>query len=531
MWHKKCCKNTIIKQCDLPYTITKSGCYKLCGNLVFSPKEDSIAAITIASNNVDLDFSCFSLSQDVNSLTSDNNGVSILSDIENVRIHSGLISGMSASSIKGSDGLNNLTVENMSLQGLLSGSRLSVETVSAGISVVASQQNHSTVIKVDNVSVFDFNVSNRTIPDQGCFGFNFVYCDNINVLNSRVYDMTFTGLVLSVLPPVGAIVGYYFYTCSNIVVDSCLIENCSSLAQDQNGLAVSDVQGFIFTFGSSLIKVNNCTVSNLLGTRRSTGFLVATNTTDVVFTNNNVKKNLLVNPDAPGSQSRFGYEFIAAFGTPSKILVKNCHAYNGQNGFVFNGAQDVLVQECTAIAYDNKSSTTLSNGFTIRGTAKNITIEDCIADGYQGSQSTAPGVLLPSNGIGFHIRPTGSAIAAPGLAINCRRNKAFRCNGGIVTQVGINNGDCVIDSNEVAFNTIIGIENTTFPLPINPPLTKDLIIRNLAYSNGILVTPSYPMGSQYAINTGNVINQVLIQGSQSATFPSGSNLSNYDLRP
>ena len=61
-----------IRQCDLPYTITEPGCYRLCEDLLFNPSMPSVpppnpvavqAAITIKASNVQLDFGCHKLSQ------------------------------------------------------------------------------------------------------------------------------------------------------------------------------------------------------------------------------------------------------------------------------------------------------------------------------------------------------------------------------------------------------------------------------------------------------------------------------------
>lgn len=57
-----------IHHCDLPLTICKPGCYKLSENLRYKPLEPNTNAITIEASDVILDFDCYRLYQDSDSI-------------------------------------------------------------------------------------------------------------------------------------------------------------------------------------------------------------------------------------------------------------------------------------------------------------------------------------------------------------------------------------------------------------------------------------------------------------------------------
>lgn len=551
--HSTCHKDSCIKKISPKkflsgkgYVIDKPGLYRLCCDVTFSPAANGISAITINANDVDLSLAGFTLSQSVASMTADNFGVLIVKNAKNVNIHDGNIVGFSASSIKGQEGLTNINISNMDLQGSAPiGARLVTEAGAAGIYLAGTLESINSIVKITNVLVHDFLANSLVIADQSVRGIWLVFTNDVTIADNRVYNMNFTGAATQVFPPVSGVYGYSFLSGSNYSLLRNVAEDfVSNGPNDSDGLVTSDAIGFLSTGTLFDAPANNFvtkqnTVSGLRGTRRAIGFEIAIDVHDYVVEDNVAQNNLLFDINALGIQSRYGIEVLGApgVGVPSRITMKNNKVLDMHNGISISSASDVLVQFCTVVASDITDSTANIFGIRISGNdiSRNVTVEDSIIQGFQGAQSTAPDVLLPTNGVGISVIAL-STTPGDSLGINIRKNKVIRCNGGIVLRSGQVNGDTIVDSNEVAFNTIIGIENTASPTPTVPPLTKDLIIRNLAYNNGVLITPQYPQGSQYAINTGNTVNQVLFQTNQASQFPpfaanNASLMSNYDLRP
>jgi hypothetical protein len=499
--------------------ITRSGNYKLCKNSEFDPIGNNDSAIIIAVSDVNIDFCGFKLSQNPTSTTADNVGIKVNDNLQNIHIFGGTIQGFSSTSIKAGSGITNLTIDHMNLQGLATGARLMSGLVTSGISVQASAEYPSTKVVIRNVLVHDFLVNSTTVQDQQVRAIALQNVKDVDITDVRAYNLKSTALVnAGAFPPITGVYGLSVLNSQNVNLTRCNVEDSSCTPPNQGGNVVGDIYGFIvegFVLGGDLpvknLKMIDCHVSDLSGTRRALGVVYAQQVSQVHVEKFTVQNVALLDETAP-AQSRYAVELIGVggLGTPEKFTFTDCHFQDVPNGFGINGANDVLIQKSTIIGR-NEEDSSFTNGIRLQQSffgalGSNIVVEDGVISRFKGSN---PGNTLPSNGVG----------------INVVSEATIRSN---------DQGHNVVDQNEIAFNDIIGLVNTASGAT-EPPLTKDLITRNIAYNNGILTTPQYPGGSQYAINTGNNTNQVLFQTNQASAFPSysgnASPLSNFDLQP
>ncbi|MCE5293181.1 MAG: hypothetical protein LLF94_01030, partial [Chlamydiales bacterium] len=271
------------------FTITESGAYKLCSDIVFTPAANGENAITVdvGVTNVNIDFGNYTLSMNPSSQAADNNGILIQSNCENIVIHGGTITGFSASSIRGYTGLNTIIVNDMILEGIPSGNRLINETVVSGVNLGAIVQNtasNSPVetppsynISLNNLIIRGFLLNNLTIAEQCAWGVSLWYCNDILLNHVDVSQITMSGLVQNSLTTAQ---GFAFQFCTNSISRFCSSKAIVSLSPNFNGLVVGDAVGSVY-LKCARCENYDCSYANNLGTRRSGG-LVFVGTNDFV---------------------------------------------------------------------------------------------------------------------------------------------------------------------------------------------------------------------------------------------------------
>lgn len=520
---KKCCHKT---QCvnfitSVPYEISAPGYYRLVCDLVFSPTDDGTNAITVDEDltDVTIDFAQFALSMDPAATTADNNGILISEGCQNIVIHDGTIEGFSASQIRGYDSLDTIEVKNMILKGIpasIGGSRMVDETVAAGVNFGPIAEDPTAAaptpgtpisnnIKLTNLEINDFLLDNTDIADQALWGVALFYCNDIEITGVNVSQLTNNGSVVNLN---GNTLGFGINFCTNAICRFCTGNDITSKSPNNPvaGGVVGDAGG-AFYIACQRVQNYDCSYSNNVGTRRGGG-LVWVGTSDYVAQRCVADSNIVVDQTATGVMSHFGFEAVGGFGPFDfcrRGVIKDCHVLNMPTAFIANGAIDAVFEDCTALAGNLvANSTILTEGFEAAA-ADGVTFKNCIASGF-----TVPN---PTNRGGIRIVSACNNINILG----CKSTKGAV---GIFVAAGCTN--VVADSNEVAFNTEFGIQDTT------PTQTHNLYIRNVAFANP----------TNYAVNTANA-NFAVVQSSQAANFPPytqtipnmPSPLSNFDIRP
>ncbi len=519
MAHKCSCKKEcekdvhIITKEKLPYTICKSGTYKVCGDLKYSPKHDGSSAITVKEGVTDvvIDFAGYTLKMSSQSTTADNFGILLKANVSNVVIQNGTIKGFSASQIRGYNNLDTIVIRNMVLEGILQangGQRMVNEVISSGVNIGPIDETQDFVphpelvsnnITISNVTVNGFFLNNLNIADQILWGICMFNCNNVNLDHVNVSKLTNNGLIENAN---GETLAFGFYISTNCISRFCTGNDITSLTPNFQGLVTGDAAGVNYLL-CDRVENYDCSYNNNVGTRRGGG-LTWVGTTNFVAERCVADSNIIVDQTAPGRQSHYGIEVVGNIG-PFPIcqrgVVKNCQVLNMPTAFVAINALDVIFENCNAVAGNLATvSTVLTEGFQASG-GDGITFKNCIATGFV--------VPNPSTQGGFRISSANNVNI-----VGCKSTK---------NSIGIrvNNGstNVVADSNELSFNTEYGILDNT------PVQTPNLYIRNVAYSNPV----------NYQVATSNP-NFKVVQSNQAAAFPTytavnASPLSNFDIQP
>jgi hypothetical protein len=358
-----------------------------------------------------------------------------------------------------------------------------------------------------------------------------------DVTDFRAYNLHSTALVnAAAFPPITGVYGISILNSQNVNLTRCNVEDSTCLPPDQDGFTVGDIYGALlegFVLAGDLptknIKMVDCHMSDLIGTRRALGIVGAQQVSQVHVEGLTMQNVSLLDETVPAA-SRAAVELIGVggLGTPEKFTFTKCDIQDVPIGFSILGAKDIVIQKTNIVGLNTEESLNRVGirlqQFFFGSLGSNIVVEDCVITRFK-SPNPDDG-RLPFAGTGINVRSEENQV----YGVNLRRKKATLCSVGILLRSN-DVGHNVVDQNELAFNDVVGLLNTSFDAT-EPPLTKDLISRNLAYHNGSLVTPQYPGGSQYAINTGNGVNQVLFQANQMSPFPNTeSTLSNLDLQP
>ena len=468
---------------------------------------------------VTIDFAQYTLSMDPTATTADNNGILINEGCRNVVINSGTIEGFSASQIRGYDSLDTILVKDMILKGIPGsngGSRMVNETVAAGVNFGPVTEDPtaplptpgtaiSNNILLTNLEINDFFVDTTDIDDQALWGVALFSCNNIEITNVHVSELTNNGSVVNLN---GNTEGFGVNFSTNVLCRFCTGNDITSNSPDNPdvGGVVGDAVGMIYV-ACERVQNYDCSYSNNVGTRRGGG-LTWVGTSDYVAERCVADSNIVMDPTATGVMSHFGFEAVGdffVFDVCQRGLIKDCHVLNMPTAFIADGAADVVFEDCTAIAGNLvANSAILTEGFEAVD-ADGVTFKNCIASGFTVPNPTTRG---------------GIRIVAPANNINILGCKSTRGAIGIYVADGCPN--VVADSNEVAFNTEFGIQDKT------PTQTPNLYIRNVAFANS----------TNYSVNTANA-NFAVVQTSQSANFPPynqttpnmPSPLSNFDIQP
>ncbi len=495
---------------ELPYEISAPGYYKLACDLVFDPSDDGENAITVTEgvNDVTIDFAFHTVSMAEESTANDNNGILLSSGCQNVRIMDGTITGFSASQIRGYDSLNTVDVRNMFLIGTTS--RMINETISSGINLGAvledpqafepQQEAISNNIVLKDVTIRSINLENQDIADQYAWGVALFYCNNIELENVLVSDITHTGLVD--YNAAGYVVGFGMNFCSNSISRFCTGRDLSNLSPDFEDEVVGDAVGGIYTFCNHVANYD-CTYSRNLGTRRGGGLVWFAGTTDFIAERCVADSNHIVDETAPAAQSHYGFETVGIIARNQRGAIIDCHVFNQPTAFAALLSDDIIYENCTAIAGNIQASPTiLPAGFRAYSTANGVTYKNCVATGF----------LLPTPSTESGFRFTSGA-----QNINILNCKSTKNGNGIYVANGVTR--VVADSNELEYNTVSGLQDAT------PSQTHNLYVRNVAFANG----------TNYIVNTANP-NFKVVQANQAAGYPlytaaTASPLSNFDLQP
>ncbi len=495
---------------ELPYEIATPGYYKLACDLVFSPSDDGQNAITVAEgvSDVTIDFAFHTLSMEEESTASDNNGILLSSGCQNLRIMDGTITGFSASQIRGYESLNTIEVRNMFLIGTTS--RMIEETISSGINLGAisedpqafspQQSEISSNILLKDITIRGINLDNQDIADQYGWGVALFYCNNIELDNVLVSEITHTGLIDDNVA--GSVVGFGMNFCSNSISRFCSGRDLSNLSANFEGSVVGDATGATYTMCDNVANYD-CTYSRNLGTRRGGGLTWFAGTSNFIAERCVADSNHLVDETAPGVQSHYGFEAVGIVARTQRGYIVDCHVYNQPIAFAALDSDNIIFENCTAIAGNiQANSSILPAGFRAYSGASGVTFKNCIATGFL--------LPTPSTEAGFRL-------SSGALNINILSCKSTKNGNGIYVANGVTK--VVADSNELEYNITSGLQDAT------PSQTHNLYVRNVAFANG----------TNYIVNTANP-NFKIVQANQAAGFPlytaaNASPLSNFDLQP
>lgn len=501
------CVNYIL---EVPYEISAPGYYKLACDLVFDTTEDGVSAITVNEEvtDVTIDFAFHTLRMSDESTANDNNGILLSSGCQNVVIMDGTITGFSASQIRGYDSLSTIEVRNMFLIGTTS--RMINETISSGINLgavlenpqdsVPQQQEISNNILLKDITISSINLENQNIVNQYGWGVALFYCNNIELENVHVSDITHTGLVDN--NAAGYVVGFGMNFCSNSISRFCIGRDLSNLSANFQGAVVGDAIGGLYTFCNHVANYD-CTYSRNLGTRRGGGLTWFAGTADFIAERCVADSNRIVDETAPAAQSHYGFETVGIIARTKRGFINDCHVFNQPIAFAALLCDDIIFENCTAIAGNIQANPVfLPAGFRAYSTANGVTFKNCVATGF----------LLPTPSTEGGFRFTSGA-----QNINVLNCKSTKNGNGIYVANGVTR--VVADSNELEYNTVSGLQDAT------PSQTKNLYVRNVAFANG----------TNYIVNTANP-NFKVVQANQSAGYPlytaaNASPLSNFDLQP
>lgn len=497
---------------ELSYKVRRSGIYKFRKNLTFKPRTNGSSAIEIESGveNVILDLRGHTLSMDSCNNTADNFGILINANCRNILIRNGTIQGFSASQIRGYTNLNQIKVQNVILNGITDsagGQRLFNETTSSGVNfgpVLEIQDfqpdpfSINNEIVLENVQVNDSYLADMNLPDLSLWGICLYNCNNVVLNDVNVNRITNDGLMQQANVET---VGFGLYQCTNVISRNCITNDVTSFTPNYQGLVTGDAVGFIY-LNCNRTENYNCTFNNCVGTRRGGG-LTWLGSSNFLAENCSADNNYVLDSAAPGVQSHYGFEVIGDFGPfsiPQNGVIKNCEVLNMPTAFISNSGENIVFENCTAIAGNLVDSPNIETAGFECAFSDGVAFLNCTAIGFETSGPTING--------GFLV----------GISINVTIKECFASKNSIGISVVFGVSNLEADSNELTQNSIFGIYDDT------PVQTPNLYIRNVAYANG----------TNYSVNTSNP-NFAVVQTNQGSGFPlyndpNASPLSNYDLQ-
>lgn len=526
-----CDKNVVvINQSDLPYLISRPGRYCLSQTSTWAPTADGtcadpVAAITIASNNVDLNLNNYTLSQVIggNGLPARSFavGVKINSGLNNIRIHDGTIQNIGSVGIYGlvtpGSSLNNIIIENVRL--LSCGTNSGVAGTFDNCESPAALNNAGGIVLAGSISGFPpiasslvNNITLRNVTTRNCgqldhasnagasiAAANKVLVENCQFLDTGKDDATFV---------LNQAQGLNVYLVNDITVS-----NSNFLGVVGFG---SFINGAIFELSSD-ITVTNCVASGVILRGIANGSAGVFNTVDATgfkFAEND--RNVVVRNCTA--------ESILCTATPSAGLVVNA------NGFETHLNNNILFENCVAQDVVQQSAGG-SFGFLLG--CNNGTFNNCVAKSIStntaGIESGSAGIALrnfsPWNF--FFVAPavqTGNVLdhclaenvgnaavslaAQAGLILDNQdnsiiKNSISRGNQGTGIAVACTNNpclgqNCIVQKNKVSENTLFGILDVT-GLTAN----KNVYVKNEASANGATpLTTNYfglPLGTPFSL--------------------------------
>lgn len=378
-----------VKQCDLKqdvtsgnamYTINLPGRYYIASDLNFTPSNNSVIGIKVATSNVILDLNSKTLNHISNGQTSFNL-IQIEPGISNITITNGKLVSDSEILTTGGTGIflnknsiqgaNNIELSNLSISKFSNGAILEENT----------QSKVSNGLTVSNISISEINGNSTTTSSALAL---------TNRTNITIQNSTFNNNNQSLSS--GTIKTIYLNGCSNIKLSNCDVSyntgNTSLYAYDFEGCrnielsycssstnsSLTDIRGYFFIADYD-VKVNNCETKNLWGNSIAYGFYILNGsiaTGRITFSNcivAGLNSNGFINGYIFNGTSNNGASFY-------QCQALNNSASGESIGFLNNGS-NCYYKDC--ISQNNISINGSSYGFESSGNKIRNRFEDCLA--------------------------------------------------------------------------------------------------------------------------------------------------------
>ncbi|HBO38231.1 MAG TPA: right-handed parallel beta-helix repeat-containing protein [Pasteurellaceae bacterium] len=485
--------------------ITQAGYYQLAENINWDATHANSRAITIACDNVTIDFAGFTLHQTntleplintqpyrgfANTVISGNIGV-WAENHQGITIKNGNISNIQGVGIClkncSSIDLSDLNVRNCGRNGAIDTSFL---YRNGGIFVIGTNaKKPNDIIWASNIRMMNCICSHNSseLDFIVTLGSLIQNCENI-----EIKDCIFNSTNNTSSKPSGVqfnVVGIDFVMCRNV-----LVENCEA----HNNTSGGEVAGF-FAWGENYRFVN-CRAHNnyTLAGHYACGFNISTTThLEMIHceANNNYNANPSASSDLIPDFSACGFRLGRSV---NHATIKYCHAKGNYNissnapiaGFILNSTQNIIVQDCTAT--ENYSVTgksknkTLIAGFIASATlpnnkteryceGKNNTFINCIAH-----ENTIHHVLIHHQSfphINSQIEINNDQITSAGFILENQENTKIIASHILANKgAGIwlrNSVNSVIEKNHIISNGYNSIYDETHANSFN-----NLIINN-----------------------------------------------------
>lgn len=498
-------------------TITQAGYYQLAENISWNAPNANARAITIACDNVTIDFAGFTLSQ-INTLealtnTQTNRGFKNTVISGNVGVWAENYQGIT---IKNGNVLNiqgvgiclrnckyvdllDLNVRNCGKNGVVDTSFL---YRNGGIFVMGTSSiNPDEIIWSSDIRMINCVCSNNTseLDFVVTLGSLVQNCENI-----EVKDCIFNATNNTSPEPSGVqfnVVGIDFVMCRNV-----LVENCEAHDNTSGG----EPAGF-FAWGENYKFVNCRAHRNFTLTgHRACGFNIST-TAHLEMINCEANGNYNANPQAASDSmldfTACGFRLGRAI---NRALIKNCHATGnysvGKNapvaGFMLNSAQHVIIQDCSAIA--NRSASGNQGGKAFAAGFMASTTQPCNSgQGYWGGNNNSfINCIADGNTVNrepmHHHKPfpqidaleivNGDEMTGAGFILeNQEATKIIASHALNNNGIGIwlrNSHASLIEDNYIIANSRVAIYEENNETKLNSHLKGNLIINNKIRMNG-----------------------------------------------
>lgn len=386
-----------IKQADLKsnstmYKISLPGRYYIASDLLFNQTSNNAIGIEIAASNVILDLNSKTLTHDSSSgaytgfkLIQINQGTS------NVTITNGTLVSDNVTTSTGPIAIY-LQKDTVSSANKLELSNLSVSKFTGGgIIENPTVQFQSNGLTISNVTISEIN--GNTSPNSSCLPLYIRKRSNITLQNSTFNNNTqtnnfsfyITGFILcsnikvsncdtsynNSLGSSGQLSTWYFFSCNNVE-----LSYCNTSTNYSAGITSSSIQGYYF-WGCSDAIVNCCAARNLEGNGGCNGF--------TTITSHGAKINSCRSASLKGNSEANGFNNTNSSGVEfSKCEAINLSSSGKVYGFNNIGSSNCTYSECKAkynLASGNSSnSIPVISGFK-SGTSSstNNKFENCIA--------------------------------------------------------------------------------------------------------------------------------------------------------